>query len=173
MSITACKKNEPTRERETPRKTLVAYFSATGVTEAAAKTLASVVGGDLYKIEPATEYTARDLDWRDSLSRSSVEMRDTASRPALKSLNGDIARYDTIYIGYPIWWYVAPRIINTFVEAHDLSGKTLIPFATSGSSGITESVQALRKSYPGLGWKDGAMLTRATSDDVRAWVCGK
>ena len=142
-------------------KTLVAYFSATGTTARAAEKVAKITGGELYAITPAQAYTPADLDWNKSQSRSSVEMNDPKSRPALKGKKENIADYDVIFIGYPIWWNLAPRIINTFIEGHDLKGKTIIPFATSGSSAITGSAAALKKSYPALNWKEGRLLNRA------------
>ena len=151
-------------------KTLVAYFSATGTTARAAEKVAKITGGELYAITPAQAYTPADLDWNNSQSRSSVEMNDPKSRPALKSKKENIADYDVIFIGYPIWWNLAPRIINTFIESHDLKGKTIIPFATSGSSAITGSAAALKKSYPALNWKEGRLLNRADEKSMRAWL---
>ena len=151
-------------------KTLVAYFSATGTTARAAEKLAKITGGELYAITPAQLYTPADLDWNDSQSRSSVEMNDLKSRPTIKSKKENIADYDVIFIGYPIWWNLAPRIINTFIEGHDLEGKTVIPFATSGSSAITGSAAALKKTYPSLNWKEGRLLNRADEKSIRAWL---
>ena len=151
-------------------KTLVAYFSATGTTARAAEKVAKITGGELYAITPAQSYTPADLDWNNSQSRSSVEMNDPKSRPALKGKKENIADYDVIFIGYPIWWDLAPRIINTFIESHDLKGKTVIPFATSGSSAITGSAAALKKSYPALNWKEGRLLNRADEKSMRAWL---
>ena len=138
-------------------KTIVAYFSASGVTAAAAKELAKEKNADLYAIEPAQKYTSADLDWRNKQSRSSVEMNDPKSRPALKSQKS-LADYDVIYLGYPIWWGVAPRIINTFIEQAELDGKTVIPFATSGGSGVEPSVSALKASYPKVKWQKGILM---------------
>lgn len=138
-------------------KTIVAYFSASGITAAAAKDLAKEKNADLYAIEPAQEYTAADLDWRNKQSRSSVEMNDPKSRPALKSQKS-LADYDVIYLGYPIWWGMAPRIINTFIEQAELNGKTVIPFATSGGSGVEPSVSALKASYPNVKWQKGILM---------------
>ena len=151
-------------------KTLVAYFSATGTTARAAEKVAKITGGELYAITPAQAYTPADLDWNNSQSRSSVEMNDPKSRPALQGKKENIADYDVIFIGYPIWWNLAPRIINTFIEGHDLKGKTIIPFATSGSSAITGSAAALKKSYPALNWKEGRLLNRADEKSMRAWL---
>ena len=130
-------------------KTLVAYFSATGTTKAAAQKIAKAQNATLWEIQPAEPYTAADLDWRNKQSRSSVEMNDPESRPAIKRCT-DVTPYDTIYVGYPIWWCICPRIINSWIDNNlfQLEGKTLIPFATSGGSGIEKSVEYLRKTYP-------------------------
>lgn len=149
---------------------LVAYFSATGTTEAVAEKIAKATSGALFEITPQVAYTSADLDWTDKKSRSSVEMADKNSRPAIKSCVANIADYDIIYIGYPIWWYVAPTIINTFIEAHDLSGKVIVPFATSGGSRIEPTVTALRKTYPSLDIRDGALLNRPSDTAIRAFV---
>lgn len=138
------------------KKTVVTYFSATGTTEAVAKQLAIDNKADLYAIEPAEKYTAADLDWHDKKSRSSVEMNDNNARPALKSKKS-LAKYDVIYIGYPIWWGVAPRIINTFIEQAELEGKTVIPFATSGGSGIEKSISEFKTAYPNVKWQKGML----------------
>lgn len=138
------------------KKTIVAYFSATGTTELAAKQLAKEQKAELYAIEPAQKYTAADLDWHDKKSRSSVEMNDKTSRPALKTAKS-LAEYEVIYLGYPIWWGVAPRIINTFVEQAKLEGKTVIPFATSGGSGVEKSVSELKAAYPKVKWQKGLL----------------
>lgn len=138
------------------KKTVVAYFSATGTTEAVAKQLAKQHNAELYAIEPAVKYTAADLDWRDRKSRSSVEMISKATRPALKE-GKSLAEFDVIYLGYPIWWSVAPRIINTFIEQAHMEGKTVIPFATSGSSTIEQSVEELKATYPNIKWQPGML----------------
>lgn len=151
-------------------KTLVAYFSATGTTKAVAEKIAKTTNGVLYEIEPITKYTDADLDWRDKQSRSTIEMNDTKSRPEMKNNPVDMAQFDTVFIGFPIWWYVAPRIINTFVEANDLTGKVLVPFATSGSSDIENSVADLRKNYPDLKWQDGKLLNGATQETIDKWL---
>ena len=131
------------------RKKLVAFFSASGVTARVAENLANAAGADLYEIKPAVPYTKADLDWTDKQSRSSVEMRDHSSRPALADTDADISAYDTIFIGFPIWWYIAPTIINTFLEAYDFSGKKIVLFATSGGSGFGKAVDSLQPSAPG------------------------
>lgn len=138
------------------KKTVVAYFSSTGTTEAVAKLLAKKKKAVLYVIEPAKKYTAADLDWHNKQSRSSVEMNDKNARPALKSKKS-LAEYDIIYLGYPIWWGVTPRIINTFIEQAKLDGKTVIPFATSGGSGIEQSVSELKAAYPKVKWQNGML----------------
>ena len=130
-------------------KKLVAYFSASGTTARVAKNLANAAGADLYEIKPAVPYSRADLNWMDKQSRSSVEMRDSASRPALADTDANIAAYDTIFIGFPIWWYIAPTIINTFLEAYDFSGKKIVLFATSGGSGFGKAVDSLQPSAPG------------------------
>ena len=130
-------------------KQLVAYFSASGTTARVAKNLASAASADLYEIKPAVPYTKADLNWMDKQSRSSVEMRDKSSRPALADTDASIAAYDTIFIGFPIWWYIAPTIINTFLEAYDFSGKKIVLFATSGGSGFGKAVDSLQPSAPG------------------------
>ena len=129
-------------------KKLVAYFSASGITARVAKNLASSAGADLYEIKPSVSYTKADLDWTNKQSRSSVEMRDKNSRPALADTGANIAAYDTIFIGFPIWWYIASTIINTFLEAYDFSGKKIILFATSGGSGFGKAVDSLQPSAP-------------------------
>lgn len=149
---------------------MVAYFSATGTTARAAEKLANVTGGELYAIVSAQPYTSADLDWNDKRSRSSVEMNDPKSRPAIKGRKENIADYDVIFTGYPIWWDLAPRIINTFIESHDLKGKTVIPFATSGGSTLAGSAAALKKTYPALNWREGRLLNRADEKSIRNWV---
>ena len=141
---------------------LVAFFSPTGTTKVLAQTLADAVGADIFEIIPEVPYEKRDLDWMDEKSRSSLEMNDPGSRPAVKSLP-DVSGYDTIYIGFPIWWYVAPRIINTFLEGLELSGKTVVPFATSGSSGIGKTNSVLKPSCVGARLLDGRVFKKSTS----------
>ena len=140
-------------------KTMVVYFSATGTTKAAAQKIAKEQNAVLWEIEPAEKYTAADLDWRNKQSRSSIEMADPSARPAIKQCT-NIQPYDTIYVGYPIWWGICPRIIDSWLENNlpQLEEKTLIPFATSGSSGIEQSVDYLRKTYPKLKWQDGKLM---------------
>ena len=125
-------------------KKLVAYFSATGVTARVANDLAEAIGADVFEIQPVTRYTAADLDWRDPQSRSSVEMNEPSSRPPIACRLDALGQYDEIYVGFPIWWYVAPRIIDTFLESYDFRGKTVIPFATSGGSGVEKVNETFR-----------------------------
>ena len=139
-------------------KQLVAYFSASGTTARVAKDLARAVGADLYEISPDTPYTRADLNWQDKNSRSSLEMRDKNSRPALADRDANIAQYDTIFVGFPIWWYVAPTIINSFLEAYDFSGKRIVLFATSGGSGFGKAVAGLQPSAPDAEIVEGALL---------------
>ncbi len=131
-------------------KTLVAYFSASGVTKKSAEKIAQAANADIFEIEPSVLYTDADLDWRNKNSRSSVEMSDLSSRPAILKKVENMSQYDTVIIGFPIWWYTAPTIINTFIESYDLSGKKIALFATSGGTGIEKSVSDLKAGYPEL-----------------------
>ena len=140
------------------KKTLIAYFSATGTTKRAAEKLAKEFNADLFEIEPAQPYTAADLDWQDKQSRSTLEMKDKSSRPAIKNHCDHIADYDTVWIGFPVWWYTAPTIINTFIEAHNLSGKVLCVFATSGGSDVKGSAADLKKAYPQYTWGESRLM---------------
>ena len=152
-------------------KTLVAYFSASGVTARAAKSLTGAAGADLYEIRPAAPYTQADLDWTNKKSRSSVEMNDISFRPALADSDADIAGHDVILLGFPIWWYVAPTIINTFLERYDFSGKTIILFATSGGSGFGKAVSGLQGSAPGAVIKEGRILNgRQSEAELKKWL---
>ncbi len=154
-------------------KTLVAYFSASGVTAKAAKILASALGADLYEIRPEIPYTKADLDWTDKGSRSSVEMKDPASRPAIARHDANIRDYDTVFVGFPIWWYVAPTIINTFLESYDFSGKAVVPFATSGGSGMGQTNEKLQPSCPGARLLPGKLLNgRISEQELKKWVDG-
>ena len=129
-------------------KKLVAYFSASGVTAKTAKKLAEAAGADPYEIKPAVPYTSADLNWSNKQSRSSVEMGDRSSRPAIADSDANIAAYDVVYVGFPIWWYVAPTIVNTFLESYDFTGKKIVLFATSGGSGFGKAAQGLQPSAP-------------------------
>ena len=150
---------------------LVAYFSASGTTAKAAKALAKASGADLYEIKPAVPYTSTDLNWMDKRSRSSVEMNDKHSRPALADTDAPVAGYDVIFLGFPIWWYTAPTIINTFLESYDFTGKTVVLFATSGGSGLGRSVAGLRPSAPGARIVDGRLLNgRLSENELKSWI---
>lgn len=157
LSIMAMMGMQGYAQKET--KSLVVYFSATGNTRNAAKELARQKHAKLWEIEAMEHYTSKDLDWHNKQSRSSVEMQDEEARPAIKQCT-NIMPYDTLYVGYPIWWGICPRIINSWVDNNEeqMKGKTLIPFATSGSSGIDRSVKYLRKTYPTLKWEDGILM---------------
>ena len=148
-------------------KTLVAYFSASGITRSAANKLAKIANADLYEIKPVIPYTSADLDWTNKKSRSSVEMEDPSSRPEIAKPQVKIDNYDTIFIGFPIWWYVEPHIIDTFLESYDFKGKTLIPFATSGGTGIKGPQKSLKEHCPDANWKDGKLLNNG---NVENWV---
>ena len=150
---------------------LVAYFSASGVTAKVAETLSDALGADLFEIVPKVRYTKADLDWRDKHSRSTIEMNDPSSRPEIESLRDNVADYDTIYVGFPIWWYVAPTIINTFLESYDLASKTIIPFATSGGSGMGKTNEKLAPSCPGATLKEGNVFgMNATRQELADWA---
>ncbi len=153
-------------------KALVAYFSASGTTARVAKELAQAAGADLYEIRPQVPYTKADLNWMDKKSRSSVEMNDKSSRPALADQDANIAAYDTILLGFPIWWYVAPTIINSFLESYDFSGKKIILFATSGGSGFGKTVAGLKPSVAADATIiEGKLLNgRQSEASLKAWV---
>lgn len=140
------------------KKILVTYFSASGETESAAEALANALHADIYKIEPESPYTSADLNWNNPQSRSSQEMKDSKSRPALMDKKLNLSSYDEVLIGFPIWWDLAPTVINTFIEQYEFSGKTLRAFATSGGSGIAHSEKNLQKQYPAINWKPGKLL---------------
>ena len=145
-------------------KVLVAYFSASGVTARAAKEIAAATGGELFEIAPALPYSRADLDWTDKNSRSSVEMNDEGCRPAMKSAPPDISGFDRIFIGFPIWWYVEPRIVDTFLESLDLTGKEVVAFATSGGSGIAGAERRMKALCPEAKWQKGKLVNRGAGD---------
>ena len=153
-------------------KKLVAYFSASGTTAKVAKALAEAAEADLYEIKPAVPYTQADLNWMDKKARSTVEMNDRSSRPAIADRNAHVENYDTIFIGFPIWWYIAPTIINTFLESYDFSGKTVILFATSGGSGFGQAVAGLKDSVAAsCTIREGKILNgRQTAQNLKSWV---
>ena len=154
-------------------KKLVAYFSASGVTGTVAKNLAEAAGADLYEIKAKVPYTQADLNWQDANARSTIEMRDKSSRPAMADTDAKVTDYDVIFLGFPIWWYVAPTIINTFLEAYDFSGKTIILFATSGGSGFGKTMEGLKPSAPGATIKEGKLLNgRPSMSELKKWVDG-
>lgn len=150
---------------------LVAYFSASGVTAKVAERLSEAIGADLYAIEPEVPYTKADLDWMDKKSRSTIEMNNPASRPAIAGKRDNMNDYDTVFVGFPIWWYVAPTIINTFLESYDLTGKTIIPFATSGGSGMGKTNEKLLPSCKGAKLLDGKVFkSNVSHQELTAWV---
>ena len=168
MNLSACSQNNKKEDKE--MKVLVAYFSASGTTKGVAQQLAEVAGADLHEIKPAQRYTDADLDWRNKKSRSSVEMQDKSSRPAITDKLTNLQDYDVIYVGFPIWWNTCPTIINTFMEAYDFQGKTVIPFATSGGSSIKKACEDLQAAYPDVKWKEGKLLNRTSKKDLEDWV---
>ena len=162
FGLTACaqspKNNNNLSNNSTMKKTLIVYFSATGNTKRAAEKLAKEFNADLFEIVPAEPYTAADLDWRDKSSRSTIEMKDKTSRPAIAATCDNMGDYDTVWIGFPVWWYTAPTIINTFIEAHNFDGKVLNVFATSGGSGVEGSAADLKKAYPQYRWGESRLM---------------
>lgn len=153
------------------KKILVAYFSATSTTAKVAKKLAEAADADLFEIKPEIPYTSADLNWMDKNSRSSVEMNDSSSRPAVDGKVPNMEAYDAIFVGFPIWWYVAPTIIHTFLESYDLSGKIIVPFATSGGSGMGSTNDKLKPSCPGAALREGKLLNgRLSEASLKKWV---
>ena len=154
-------------------KTLVAYFSASGVTASVAEKLSMAIGADLYEIAPEVPYTDADLNWMDKKSRSTIEMEDRSCRPAIGTQVENMDQYDTIFVGFPIWWYREPSIIDTFMEAYDFTGKTVIPFATSGGSGLGDSAKNMQALVPGARVIDGEKFSRSVSEDkLKSWAEG-
>ena len=152
-------------------KVLVTYFSASGETRMVAQKIADNINGDLFEIRAKQPYTLADLNWQDKKSRSSVEMNDKSSRPEIEETVSKLDNYNTILIGFPVWWYTAPTIINTFIESLDFSGKTLIPFCTSGGTGISGCEKDLRNEYPQYTWKEGKRLTgQESKEDIENWI---
>ena len=152
-------------------KTLVAYFSASGVTKKTAEKLAAAANADSFEIIPVQPYTDEDLDWTDKKSRSTIEMNDPSSRPAIAEKLENMGGYDIVFVGFPVWWYVEPRIIDTFLESHDFSGKTVVPFATSGGSGLGKTADNFRKILgKNVTVKNGRLLNRASESELRAFV---
>lgn len=151
-------------------KILVTYFSCSGVTKSVAQNIADITGGDIFEIEPKIPYTSGDLNWMDKSSRSSVEMKNPNSRPEIAKVVSNMVDYDTIYIGFPIWWYVAPTIINTFLESYDFSNKTIIPFATSGGSGVGKTEEILKTVCPTANWKSCKLLNNVSRENIAMWI---
>ena len=154
-------------------QTLVAYFSATGTTECVAHKIAEAAGADLFEIEPAQSYTSADLNWQNKSSRSSVEMGDESARPEIVSRVDDLAAYDVVFVGFPVWWYMEPRIIDTFLESYDIAGKTIVPFATSGGSGLGKAPQRMQRLAKGARVLPGRRLSAgASAGEITGWVSG-
>lgn len=174
LTLSACSQKSQKKENNDNQtkemKTLVTYFSASGVTKKVAERLAKAIDADIMEIVPAERYTEADLDWRDKTSRSTLEMTDKSSRPAIVKGELNPEDYDVICVGFPIWWYTCPRIINTFMESFDHSGKTIIPFATSGGSSIDKACADLKAAYPKANWKAGKLMNNATEEDLQNLV---
>lgn len=151
-------------------KKLVAYFSAGGVTAGIAKEIAQYTKADLFAIEPSVPYTEADLDWTDKTSRTTIEMQDHSFRPKIAKKLANMADYDVIFLGFPIWWYVAPTIVNTFLESYDFEGKTIIPFFTSGGSGAGQTDEGLHVSAPKAIWRPSKRLYSGNSERIKEWV---
>ena len=152
-------------------KTLVAYFSASGTTAKVAKKMAEAIGADLFEIKPETPYSGADLNWQNKNSRSSVEMNDRSSRPAIAVKAEDMPQYDVVFVGFPVWWYREPSIIDTFMESYDFAGKTVIPFATSGGSGLGDSAANMQKLAKGAKVVDGKRFSgSASAEELKAWA---
>lgn len=172
MSLSVYSQSTNSKGNTKMGKTLVAYFSASGTTEKVAKSLAKVAEAELHEIKPAQKYSDADLNWHDKQSRSSVEMADKSSRPAITDKLSNMDDYQTIFVGFPIWWYTCPTIINTFFESYDFNGKTVFLFATSGGSTIDKAVKDLKASYPNINIKSGKLLNYASEKELKAF-CGK
>lgn len=153
------------------KKSLIAYFSATGNTKKLAKNLSEVISSDLFEIEPKNIYTEKDLDWHDEKSRSSIEMKDESSRPEIKNKVENMRDYEVVFLGFPIWWYTAPRIIDTFLESYDFSGKTIIPFATSGSSEMGDIGKTLRNLCKcQADFREGKRFASYDATSLKEWI---
>ena len=169
FAVSACSQNKTISTMD-KKKVLVVYFSATGNTKHVAQQIAALADADICEITPTKPYTHADLDWNNQQSRSSVEMNNPEARPEIKALSVDVSKYDYIFLGYPIWWDLAPRTVNSFIETANLAGKTVIPFATSGSSTIANSVAVLKKSYPKIKWQTGKLLNHVSEKEIGTWV---
>lgn len=170
LVLVSCNQSAKTDDDQEKMNTVVTYFSATGTTAAVAELLAQAANANLLEIQPQTPYSDADLNWRDSTSRSSVEMKDLSSRPKIKTAVNAVADYDTVFVGFPIWWYTAPTIINTFFETVDLKGKAIYLFATSGGSTIDKAVEDLRQAYPELDIREGRTLNDISFEDLSQWI---
>ena len=169
VAASACSQNVEKKTME-KKKVLVVYFSATGTTRQVAKQIAKIADADICEIIPTKPYSDADLDWTNKQSRSSLEMSDSTVRPKIKAVAVDVSQYDYVFLGYPIWWDLAPRAVNTFIETTNLAGKTVIPFATSGGSSIGNSVAVLKQLYPNIKWQSGKLQNRASKQEIEAWV---
>ena len=152
------------------KKVLVVYFAGKGTTRQVAKQIAKIADADICEIAPAKPYSSADLDWTNKQSRRSVEMNNPKAPPEIKAVSVDVSKYDYVFLGYPIWWDLAPRTVNSFIEAANLAGKTVFPFATSGSSSIANSVAVLKKSYPKVKWPTGQLLNHVRATESGTWV---
>lgn len=170
LFISCANKKQDTAALNNNNQVLICYFSATGTTEKAAQHIADLTGGTLHNIQPAEPYTDADLDWRDTLSRSYVEMHDRDFRPALKDSVTDMSDYSVVFIGYPNWWNTHPTIINTFIESNNLQGKTIVPFMTSGGSNITNSEKELHEAYPTLNIASGLLMNSVSNEEIKTWL---
>lgn len=170
ITMTSCGGSTAKGDDKTDSNVLVAYFSATGTTKKVAEKIAADAGATLFEIEPTQRYTNADLDWQNDRSRSSVEMKDKTSRPEIKNKVEDMGKYDVIFVGFPIWWYTCPTIINTFLESYDFKDKTIIPFATSGGSPIAPCIADMEKSAPGAKFRDARLLNSQTDEQIKQWV---
>lgn len=170
--LTACSqtKTNTTNNEGKSTRVLVAYFSATGTTKKAAQRIANARRATLIEIKPQQPYTSEDLDWTNDNSRTSLEMKDKKSRPAVKKLAVNIADYDVIFLGFPIWWGTCPTIINTFMESTDFKGKTILPFATSGGSSIDKACKDLKAAYPDVNWKKGLLMNDVSDNELYKWI---
>ena len=169
LAASACSQNVEKKTME-KKKVLVVYFSATGTTSQVGKQIATIADADICEISPLTPYSDADLDWTNKQSRSSLEMNDEKARPKIKAVAVDVSQYDYVFLGYPIWWDLAPRAVNTFIETTNLAGKAVIPFATSVGSSIGNSVAVLKQSYPNIKWQSGKLLNRVSEKDIETWV---
>lgn len=152
------------------KNTLVTFFSASGITKARGLEIAKELNADIFEIKPKEKYTKEDLDWTNSSSRSSIEMNDKSSRPEIENTIPNLEEYEIVFLGFPIWWYTCPTIINTFLESYDFTNKTIIPFATSGSSSIDKSVRDLKSKYTTLHFEKGKLLNSISKQQMNTWL---